>query len=602
MSMQDIHPLLKRQLKRIARRTPGGKVGMQDLLELISQKYHDADTAQARLERSIAGTSEELGALYQEAKQGRSAAEDANLSKSLFLANMSHEIRTPLNGVLGFASLLLSTDLTETQREYLNIIQSSGSSLLFLLNDILDLSKIESGSIVLESISFNMQNVVGSCVDIFRGQLCDHDVDMNTYIDPQLARSYMGDPERLTQILTNFVSNALKFTTEGSVGVEVHAMPGKEKDVQPIQIRVIDTGIGISAEKRDLIFENFAQADLSTTREYGGTGLGLSISKHLATMMGGEITIESTLGEGSTFILDVMLAEAQDSVGTIMSEYDTAALKGKKVLVVDDTAINRRYFEAQLQDYGMVCVTANSCDEALEYLENHGKEIDIIVTDHLMPDKDGLELIREIRTNSSIPEIPIILSSSSGLAGVQHSDAGYDALVAKPVVQKTFLDKLNYLLQGPNSSYGKLQPVRPESTATRILVAEDNFVNQRLIQQTLTGFDYIVDTVANGSEAVQAVKTLHYDMILMDIRMPIMGGVEATEQIRALDIPNAQIPIIALTADNDKGAREKYLAAGMNDYLPKPVNLSVLKDTIAKWEAEIPKEAPLPESCMSGFI
>ena len=602
MKNSDLHPILKRQLKHLARRSPSGKPSTRDLLELVSQKYYDADTSQQRLERSISVSSEELGELYKEASGGRIAAEKANSSKSLFLANMSHEIRTPLNGVLGFASLLLSTELSETQKEYLSIIQSSGSSLLFLLNDILDLSKIESGSIVMENISFDLQNVIGSCVDIFRSQVCDRNVDMNTYIDAQLASSYVGDPERLTQIISNFVSNALKFTSEGSVGVEVHAMPRASSLLQPIQIRVIDTGIGISQEKQSVIFENFAQADLSTTREYGGTGLGLSISRHLASMMGGTISLESTPGKGSTFILDITLEEAHDNTGTILSECDTANLKGKTVLVVDDTAINRRYFEAQLEDYGMVCITANGCDEALECLDKHGEDIDLIITDHLMPDKDGIELITQIRTHSNVPEIPIILSSSSGTAREKYPDAGYDALVAKPVVQKTLLDKLNHLLSDPDAAGKEISPARPQNAVTRILVAEDNFNNQRLIQETLSGLGHIVDVVANGNEAVQAIKTLHYDMILMDIRMPIMGGEDATKAIRSLNIPNAAIPIIALTADVQAGAKEKYLACGMNDYLPKPINFEQLKSMIVKWEKHEVETAPLPEACMSAYI
>ncbi|MEE9347110.1 MAG: response regulator [Robiginitomaculum sp.] len=603
MNTSDLHPLLQKQLKRVVKQSPNGKASTAELLKLINQRYIDIDLAQTRLERSITVTSDEFGQLYSEAKQGKKDADDANFSKSLFLANMSHEIRTPLNGVLGFTSLLLSTKLTEEQREYLNIVETSGKNLLFLLNDILDLSKIEAGSIALEHISFNVQRVVEACVDVFRGQLADHKVDMNSYIDPKLARAYMGDPERLTQIITNFVSNALKFTTEGSVGIEVLAMPsknsGKDNGLQALQIRVSDTGIGISAEKQELIFESFSQADLSTTREYGGTGLGLAISKHLATMMGGEISLESTAGEGSTFILTLELEEANDSQGNILSSYNTAALTGKRAIIVDDTAINRRYFEAQLRDYGMICHAADGCDSALEYLENN--EVDIIITDHLMPQKDGVELIKTIRSQEKFIDVPIILSSSAGMARSQYENAGYDALVAKPVVQKTLLDTLNRLLGEQGHDYQD-DKASSRNNVLRILIAEDNYVNQQLLERSLTELGYVTNIAADGEEAVKAAKTLHYDMILMDIQMPIMGGIEATQAIRALDTPNARIPIIALTGDAKTGARETCLAAGMSDYMLKPINLTILKDMIEKWDKTASSQESLPDVCMSAFI
>ena len=602
MTQTSLHPLLKRQLKLLAKRSPNGKFTSRDLMEVINQRYYDCDKAQRRLERSISVTSEELEALYEEAKQGKTEAEAANVSKSLFLANMSHEIRTPLNGVLGFTSLLLSTELSETQSEYLNIIQSSGKSLLILLNDILDLSKIEAGSIELEHTSFNLQKIIETCVDIFRGQLIDHEVDMNTYVDPALSLAYLGDPERLTQIITNFVSNALKFTTEGSVGIEVLKRPGYEFGRQPIQIRVTDTGIGISPEKQQAIFENFSQADLSTTREYGGTGLGLAISKHLSELMGGKISLESTLGEGSTFIFDLTLEEAGMGIGTILSGCDISGLEGKHVLVVDDTFINQRYFEAQLNDYGMTSKTTSGCDEALEYLSKTEKKVDVIITDHLMPNKDGIELIRKIRQRPDICDIPIILSSSSGTAQTKFPDAQYDAFVAKPVAQKKLLDKLNALLTNDGKNDVVQGGIKPSNAVTRILVAEDNYVSQRLIQQALNGLGYIIDVVADGQEAVRALKTLHYDLVLMDINMPIMGGIEAARRIRSLQNSGAKTPIIALTSNAMHGDKEKYLSAGMDDYLPKPVDIDTLKSIIIKWKDDDRAPEIVPDLCMSAYI
>ncbi len=582
MKYQDYHPLLKRQLKRQMQKS-GGRLNLREFLELVNQRYIDADKTQKRLEHSIKVSSEELSELYLRAKEQKEKAEQANISKSQFLANMSHEIRTPLNGVLGFTSLLASTKLSDTQKEYLNIIQSSGKSLLFLLNDILDLSKIESGKIELESVRFNLPEIISTCIDIFRGQLLDHNVEMNAYIHPSLCRHYIGDPERLTQILSNFISNALKFTKRGSVSVEVIPATISQNDTDIIQFKVIDTGIGISEDKLEIIFESFAQEDLSTTREYGGTGLGLSISKQLAGLMGGEILLESERGKGSTFTLEIPLERSELIKNSVFDKSNIDIIKNKTILIVDDMEVNRKYFEAQLSDFEMKCISATSCDEAINVLES-GVDVDIVLTDHLMPKKDGLELIAEIRSRKHMANMPIILSSSSGLANLRTKNTGFNALVAKPVMPQKLLSEIKKLLAAkPQALKTYNLPIKPDRSNLRILVAEDNFVNQQLIRQSLESHFFVVDIVANGQEAVRAIKTLHYDLVLMDLQMPEMNGFEASKKIRALNIENSKIPIIALTASMGEDIRQKCFDSGMNDFLTKPVSLDVLHDMILKW-------------------
>lgn len=448
MTFPKLHPRLTQHLKQLAKTSADGKIRTKDILQILNEHYIEDDAAQQRRNHAITASSTELDERFEQAKKDKLAAEAANVSKSMFLANMSHEIRTPLNGVLGFTSLLMTTELSEAQQEYLDVIHSSGKTLLFLLNDILDLSKIESGSVTLETISFSLQNVVKACVNLSRGQLTSPDVDMNTYIDPRLACAYMGDPERLTQIITNFLSNALKFTSKGSIGIEVLALASPDnEEKQTFEIRISDTGIGIPEDKVDLIFKTFTQAESSTTRQYGGTGLGLAISKQLATMMGGKITVESTPDEGSTFILTLSLEEAQDNTGTILSTLDISGLENKHALIVDDTALNRRCFQAQLKDYGIITDTASNADEALQYLDTSEHAPDILIIDHLMPDTDGLALIKTIRARADMHDIPIIFASSSIDAQSTHENAGYDAFISKPVIQKRLLEKLNILLR-----------------------------------------------------------------------------------------------------------------------------------------------------------
>ncbi|PHR94026.1 MAG: hypothetical protein COA69_00060 [Robiginitomaculum sp.] len=449
MTFPKLHPRLTQHLKQLAKTSADGKIRTKDILQILNEHYIEDDAAQQRRNHAITANSTELDERFEQAKKDKLAAEAANVSKSMFLANMSHEIRTPLNGVLGFTSLLMTTELSEAQQEYLDVIHSSGKTLLFLLNDILDLSKIESGSVTLETISFSLQNVVKACVNLSRGQLTSPDVDMNTYIDPRLACAYMGDPERLTQIITNFLSNALKFTSKGSIGIEVLALPcpeGEDTHEKPFEIRISDTGIGIPDDKVDLIFKTFTQAESSTTREYGGTGLGLAISKQLATMMGGKITVESTPDEGSTFILTLSLEEAPDNTGTILSNLDISGLENKRALIVDDTALNRRCFQTQLEDYGMIADTAESADEALHYLDTIEHTPDILIIDHLMPGTDGLALIKSIRARDDMRDIPIIFASSSIAPKSTYENAGHDAFISKPVIQKRLLEKLNTLL------------------------------------------------------------------------------------------------------------------------------------------------------------
>ncbi len=596
MTDSELNPLLVRQLAKSFSAGPNGKknINLKDFIRLVNQAYTDMDVTRRRLERSITVTSQELSELYEEAQKDKEVAEIANESKSQFLANMSHEIRTPLNGVLGFANLLRTTDLNDAQKETLDVIIHSGKTLLSLLNGILDLSKVEQGNIVLEDIPFNLNDTVESCIRLLQGQAVLKKLDLNVYVDPRLPQGFVGDPERLSQVLTNLVANALKFTEKGGVGLEVNAVesPDSAGTKQAMEIRITDTGIGIPEEKIESIFDSFVQADASTTRRFGGTGLGLSISKRFVDLMGGEIFATSEVGVGTTFTVRLALPIAEGENADLLSTMDTSAISGYRALVVDDTKINRRYFHAQLNDFGMECHAVESVDAALAYLKTSVDKIDVVITDHLMPGRDGHEFIKVLRDDPQLQDLPVILSSSSGLFMEQYKNAGFNALLNKPVSQRKLLKQLKELLAGRQPKNTARTGVAASAPAPilsdiRVLVAEDNHINQRLLQMSLSEWGCVVDIVSNGQEALHSLENLHYDLILMDIRMPIMGGMEAMKLIREMSSDTADIPIIVLTANAMKGDKEAYMAQGANDYLPKPVDLISLKK---KMEALVQRE------------
>lgn len=540
-------------------------------------------------------TRRSLKARNLELTAARDAAREAEKSKSEFLAMMSHELRTPMNAVIGFANLLGQSELNGLQREFVETIQSSSETLLSLLNDVLDFSKIEAGRIELEDVDLSPVELVDGILDLFGPSAYAKGLELSSFIDPALPAEIVGDPGRLRQILFNLVGNAVKFTSQGAVSIELHRL-GEE-----FEIAVTDTGIGIEPAKVDEIFERFTQADNSTSRRYGGTGLGLAISRRLVELMGGRLSVDSEPGKGSTFRARLPLVETEPPADALV-EHTDADIAGRRVLVVDDNEANRRILTLLLEAFGARADAAADAHQAMSMLFTairEGKPFDVAFIDHMMPDVDGYQFATMIRSESALNDLRMILSSSAHLAtGEYENHAGFDGRCPKPVRQATLLSSIDQALRHPAASEAPVpppppSPATPETTAgsstpqtgTRLLIAEDNVTNQRLMQAVLGGRGYSIDMVSNGAEAVQQARTLPYDVLLLDVSMPEMGGLEAAERIRTGKGRNADTPIIAITANAMKGDREKCLAAGMNDYLSKPIDTNDLLGKLTKWVA-----------------
>jgi signal transduction histidine kinase/DNA-binding response OmpR family regulator len=533
----------------------------------------------------------------------RDRARAAERENHEFLAMMSHELRTPLNGLLGFTTLLLGTHLDRLQREYVETIQVSGQSLVELLNDILDLSRIEMDSLQLEAENLSLPDIVSDVVTLLGPDAASKRVDLSAYIDPATPEQLCGDPGRIRQILVNLLGNAIKFTISGSVAVEVRHESGDNERGHVIVIAVSDTGIGIAKEQLARIFDRFTQVDNSSSRRFEGSGLGLSICQELARLMGGEISVESTLDKGSTFSVRLPLRSAKPPARPI-ADSSSASFSGRRFLVVDDNALNRRIFRLQLEAYGgeVECVPdAHAAMAALAQGESRGSPYDVAIIDQIMPEIDGLTLRRMIRENPQHARLKLIISSSAGIGYDQQARAlGFDAACPKPVAQQKFIGKVQELIRPMKpgnqaditrlptrtaSALPTIKPAAPHNRQTRLLIAEDNPINQRLISAALKQAGFSVEIVGDGVEAVHAVQRQSYDVVLMDIRMPIMNGVEATRRIRSLPMEAANLPIIAMTANAMVGDREEYLAAGMDDYVAKPIDFNIL---LAKIRAHLP--------------
>ena len=532
-------------------------------------------------------------------KEAKEAAERVAQMRSAFLANMSHEIRTPLNAVLGLAELLLDTEVTADQRRSLNLIQASGETLLTLLNDILDLSKIEAESLQLESVAFDLPRLVDSTVSLLAVRARERAIELLSDIPASVPEQVRGDPTRLRQVLTNLISNAVKFTHEGEVVVSVRLLAERD-GTATLRFSVRDTGIGIPEEQRESIFQPFSQGDLSMTRKYGGTGLGLTIARRLVEMMGGTLELKSQVGRGSEFSFSTMLAVDAALPAPLLAA-GAVSLSGLRMLVVDDNQSNRRVVRGLLAAAGVTVEEAGSAEEGLTAMQRAAEQrtpYALAILDAQMPVQDGFQMAEVIHADHSLKATRLLMLTSAGQRGdaVRCRDLGIHGYLTKPVSRADLLDMVAGVLGRPEGDPRSAHEVvtRHRIAESRrhlqILLAEDNEVNQEVAASMLRKRGHHVDVVSNGLQAVAQVSHQHYDVVLMDIQMPEMNGIEATRAIRALPA-SADVPIVALTAHALADERQKCLASGMNAYVTKPFKAFELFAAAEGWGA---RTAPPP--------